>query len=543
MKGLIFEPLTRLDEAAVNRTDIACFIGFAKIRAGEPPDDLRRWLEREGWWPDVHSAGSRPDTSSLHDLPLPVASRECFDRIFAWDQRDYGRTGGDPVVGATYLGAAVRSFFAQGGRKCYVISLGEPVDFAAGRAARDALLSRLIPADSGPYPRREQWHGLHHLLGLLDVSFVVLPDLAELASGYHETALPPLVPPPPVPEFVECSQSGEAVKEERQVVRIAAPCCIDEEYGIWRDAVHRAALWISHHRRDVQFIAALPLPHRESGAAHDPLAFMHARGWLSGALAPSPCPGVGSGLTDAEKEGCSIASAFLQLSYPWLENSSARDLPAGLEPPEGVLAGILARNALTRGTFRNGCALPVHDLTSIIPKLSRSQMEGCNQKAPLRASPLAPLLDRVSLFGPEAGGIRLLSDVTTSNDASHRQASINRTIGLVMRAARSIGEEYVFESSGERLWSRLQSRLSDVLRAMHHAGALIGGGAGDAYQVRCDRSTMTRRDIDNGRVIVQVMIQPAAGIETMRMQLVIGGGGHVSLSALGVGAVADVEAP
>jgi len=541
MKGLIFEPLTRLDEAAVNRTDIACFIGFARVRAGELPDDLRQWLEHEGWWPSIHSSGARPDATSLYDLPLPVASWERFDRLFAWDQRDYGRENGEAVRGATYLGAAVRSFFAQGGRKCYVISCGEPVDFAAGRADRDAMLSLLAPADTGPHPRREQWHGLHHLLGLPGASFVVLPDLAELAAGYHETMLAPLVLPSPVPEFVECSQVGDAAHDERQVVRIAAPCCTDEEYGIWRDAVHRAALWIGNHRRDMQLIAALPLAHRESGAAHDPLAFMHARGWLSGALSHSSCPDAGGGLTGDEE--CSIASAFLQLSYPWLAASHGRDLPAGLEPPEGVLAGILARNALTRGTFRNGCALPVHDLTAIAPKLSRSQMEGLNHKAPLRASPLSPLLDRVSLFGPEGGGIRLLSDVTTSNDASHRQAGINRTIGLVMRAARSIGEEYVFEPSGERLWNQLQSRLGDVLRAMHHAGALSGRGAGDAYQVRCDRSTMSRQDIDNGRVIVQVMIQPAAAIETMRIQLVIGEGGHVSLSALGVETVADVEAP
>lgn len=539
MKGLIFEPLTRLDQAAVNRTDVACFIGFARVRAGELPDDLRRWLEHEGWWPGAHSAGARPDTASRYDLPLPVSSWERFDRLFAWDQRDYGRAGGHPVIGATCLGAAVRSFFVQGGRKCYVVSLGEPADFTAGRAVRDAMLSRLVPVDTGVLPRREQWHGLHHLLGLPDVSFAVLPDLAELAAGYHEAALPSLVPPPPVPGFVECSQAGEAVREEKQVVRIAAPCCTDAEYGVWRDVVHRAGLWISTHRRDAQLIAALPLPHRESGAARDPLAFMHGRGWLSGVLSSSLCPDAGSGLT----EGCSIASAFVQLSYPWLEAAYGGDLPAGLESPEGVLTGILARNALTRGTFRNGCALPALDLTAVFPRLSRAQMEGLNRKAPLTASPSSPLLDRVSLFGFEEGEVRLLSDVATSNDASHRQASINRTIGLIMRAARAIGEEYVFESSGERLWSRLQSRLSDVLRAVHHAGALSGRGAGDAYQVRCDRSTMTSQDIDNGRVIVQVMIQPAAGIEIMRIQLVIGDGGHLSLSALGVEAAAGVEVP
>jgi hypothetical protein len=530
MKGLIFEPLTPKAEAAANRTDLACFIGLARVREGEPPSDLRAWLQQEGWWPTGSAVGARPAT--LYDVPLPVASWERFDQLFAWDEREYGEAGGAAVRGATYLGAAVRSFFAQGGRKCYVVSCGEPAALAADRAARDAMLLKLVPADIGRSPRREEWHGLHHLFGLPGASFVALPDLAELAAEYHEAPLAPLALPRPVPEFIECSQpGGEEPTAAKQVVQLAAPTCTDAEYAIWRDTVHRAAVWIADHRRDLQLLAALPLPHLDSTAAADLLAFMHAEGWLSGALAAGSCPAAG---TDAEKEACSIASAFLQLGYPWLQAGYAGDLPAGLEPPEGVLAGLLARNALTRGTFRNGCALAPHNLQGLAPRLRPAQMEGRNPRAPLRASPMAPLIDRVSLFGPETGAIRLLSDVTTSNDAACRQANINRTIGLVMRAARCIGEEYVFESSGERLWQQLRSRLTDVLRAMHQAGALAGRDQADAFFVRCDRSTMTQNDLDNGRVIVQVMIHPAASIEAMRIQLAIGDGGRVTLSALGL---------
>jgi phage tail sheath protein FI len=209
-------------------------------------------------------------------------------------------------------------------------------------------------------------------------------------------------------------------------------------------------------------------------------------------------------------------------------------VPANLEPPEGVIAGLLARNALTRGTFCSATALAIHDLVTVAPQLRQSQQFGINPKAPLRASPQAPFIDRVSLLGPTPEGFRLLSDVTTSNNSNYRQASISRTIGLMMRVARAIGEEYVFESSGERLWGQLQARLEDVLGAMQQVGALAGTRPGEAFQVRCDRSTMTQQDIDSGRVIVQVMIRPAAGIETMRIQFAFGDGGHVALSSLGM---------
>jgi phage tail sheath protein FI len=124
--------------------------------------------------------------------------------------------------------------------------------------------------------------------------------------------------------------------------------------------------------------------------------------------------------------------------------------------------------------------------------------------------------------------------VTTSNEPSYRLASISRTIGLVLRAARNIGDAYVFETSGARLWHRIAASMRDVLAALQAAGALSGGGSGDAFQVRCDRSTMTQQDIDNGRVIVQVMLIPAGTIETMRIQLTMGKGRQVSLAALGM---------
>lgn len=531
MKELIFEALTPQADAASNRTDLVCFIGFSKVRPVEPPEDLRQWLQHEGWWSSSASAGSQSGDNSLYDVPVPIASWERFDQLFAWDQRPYGDAS---TLGASYLGAAIRSFFAQGGRKCYVVSCGEPVALDADRATRDAMLLKLVPNYSDQRSQRSNWHGLHHLFGLPGASFVAMPDLAELAGLYREATITPIEVPPPMPQFVECSQATAPVAKERQVIHLAAPSCTDAEYDRWRSTIHRAALFIAGHRRDMQLLAALPMPQRESEAASGLLGFMHRRGWLSGALSAQICPADISALGDAEKEACSISSAFLELGYPWLQASYAGDLPANLEPPEGVMAGVLARNALTRGTFRSVTALALHDLIRVAPQLRQSQQYGIDGKAPLRASPEAPLIERISLIGPTVDGMRILSDVTTSNDINYRQATISRTIGLVMRVARSIGEEYVFETSGERLWGQLKARMEDVLSAMQRVGALAGTRPDEAFQVRCDRSTMTQQDIDNGRVIVQVMIRPVASIETMRIQLAFGDGGSVSLSSLGM---------
>jgi hypothetical protein len=514
MKGLIFEAAASRSEAAPTRTDVACFIGYAGVRDLEVPQRLRAWLQHQGWWSSRSSPGIHPGAESLFDLPVPIDNWEQFDRLFAWDRRNYGSGA---TTGATYLGAAVRSFFAQGGRRCFVISLGAPVDLSDGQDARSARIQELVPKGVKDRWDRSGWHGLHHLFGLPEVSLVAMPDLAELASVYREDLPPPLEVEGPEPQFVECSQPV-AMGEESRVVRLAPPRCTDTEYGRWAAAVRRAAKWLSDARRDVQLLAALPLPHGESRAARDLLGFMHGQGWLTGTLNATG----------------SLATAFLQLSYPWLRLRYADDLPTNLEPPEGVMAGLLARNALTRGTFRSATALEIHDVMDMTPDLSRAEQQGTNPAAPPQASPQAPLMDRVSLFGATPEGIRLLSDVTTSNDSHSRQASINRTIALVMRTARTIGQEFVFEHSGERLWQQVEDRFTDVLGAMQAAGALAGQRPEDGFQVRCDRSTMAQQDIDSGRVIVLVEIRPAASIETMRIQLTVGHGGRVSLSALGM---------
>jgi hypothetical protein len=103
-------------------------------------------------------------------------------------------------VGTTYLGAAVRSFFAQGGRKCYVVSMGAPWPVAARRTDRMAALKRIVPGYPDPANvvsdvDRASWTGIGHLFGLPDVSMLSVPDLAD-ACGVDEREPTPLEPPP-----------------------------------------------------------------------------------------------------------------------------------------------------------------------------------------------------------------------------------------------------------------------------------------------------------------------------------------------------------
>jgi hypothetical protein len=62
----------------------------------------------------------------------------------------------------------------------------------------------------------------------------------------------------------------------------------------------------------------------------------------------------------------------------------------------------------------------------------------------------------------------------------------------------------VFEPNGERLWANVRSTVEDFLYNEWYGGKLLGPTPKHAYFVRCDRSTMTQADLDNGRLVCEV---------------------------------------
>jgi hypothetical protein len=68
----------------------------------------------------------------------------------------------------------------------------------------------------------------------------------------------------------------------------------------------------------------------------------------------------------------------------------------------------------------------------------------------------------------------------------------------------------VFEPNGEALWQKVRDTVSNFLFNQWQSGALVGTHPEEAYFVKCDRSTMTQNDLDNGRLIIVI------GVATVR---------------------------
>lgn len=521
MYGLRFETAALPLRPDPNRVDVACFVGYVARRPGALPASVidglaaQRWLVRDasaprGWVPGPWRTDA-DGIEALLQVPVALDNWAAFDALFAWDERPV-RAGG-PRRCATYLGAAVRSFFAHGGRRAVVVRAGDPwpvLEAAGGRAAArgDRLAALLAPEAAAVDPAT--WRGLGHLFGLPEVALVAMPDLADACADDGEV-VDVAVEAPSSPEvFVECSDGGEAGEQEDVGLRdLAPPRCDGAGFEAWRDALAAARARFATHHREMELVAALPLPHagvRSVEVSGTVWAQADFAAWLERAE-------ILRHDADDDPQGRPPA-AFVQFGWPWLKTRHSGDLPALLEPPDGLLAGLLARNALSRGTFRSVAGTPLPAVYGSEPVLDWSGVAG---------TPSDRLAARVCVAAPGADGWALRSDASASDVEPWRAGGVSRLFGAILRAARRAGESALFDANGPALWGRVRRSLEQTLLAFWREGALGGATADEAFAVRCDRSTMSQNDLDNGRVRAEIAVLPVAAVERITVVLELTG--------------------
>jgi phage tail sheath protein FI len=109
-------------------------------------------------------------------------------------------------------------------------------------------------------------------------------------------------------------------------------------------------------------------------------------------------------------------------------------------------------------------------------------------------------------------GLRVWGARTISTDSQWKYVSVRR---LIIYLERSIDEGIkwvVFEPNSEAVWKRVVAFVQGFLYTVWRSGALLGSTPAEAFFVRCDRSTMTENDVDNGRLICEigvVAVRPA----------------------------------
>lgn len=534
--GILFTSSRPTRSGLSSRADVAMFAGCIARRPRAVPAFLKAALVEGGWSEKGLFKADDAQLDSLLNIPVPVESWSEFDRLFAWDRRPAAPGSGDMLP--TALGLAVKSFFAEGGAKAYILRTGDPLPLVApdmspeDEAASKAQL--LAWADASPpndadqrvplLPGMEQigsppdptdpatWRGAAMIYAVDDCAMLCLPDLPDLCAGAPEAILPLGEVPGPPEQFRPCAPPVPELAPEPRAARpeYRAPRLDRAGYARWTEAIREALKMLGRprgpaHRRDIMLVSALPLPRIGAefteGEARWPLAILDADGILA--------PG------QRMLNGAQAGSARLQLGYPWIATGDSAVLPEGVQSPEGVLAGIIARTALAEGAFRSAAGRSCPSVQRTLPELATSDIA---RGLPGKATWLG---ERLCLIGEKRGSMELLSDTTMADDRNWRAGGVSRLMGIILRAARQFGEDLAFEPSGPALWARVRGTVESFLEELWRLGAFEGRDRREAFEVICGPDSMTQADIDNGRVICRIGFSAAYPIERITVSLLL----------------------
>jgi len=184
-----------------------------------------------------------------------------------------------------------------------------------------------------------------------------------------------------------------------------------------------------------------------------------------------------------------LDSSFAALYYPWVTiNDPLAKAPLNL-PPSGFIAGVYARSDLQRGVIKAPANLGLRSVTGLETALTKDQLDLLNAEG----------ID--CLRAIQGRGYRVWGARTASSDPEWKYVNLRRYFAYIEHSIEKGTQWVVFEPNGEATWANVRRTVEDFLFNEWQSGALQGTKAEQAYFVRCDRSTMTQNDLDNGRLI------------------------------------------
>ena len=201
-------------------------------------------------------------------------------------------------------------------------------------------------------------------------------------------------------------------------------------------------------------------------------------------------------------------STYAALYHPWLEildpsqRSAQGAPPPRLQlPPSGFVTGIYARTDIARGVFKAPANETVLGIVQLESNITKPRQDVLNPEG----------INALRYF--EGRGNRVWGARTISSDPEWMYVNVRRLFIYLEHSIDKGTQWAVFEPNNERLWANIRHTIEDFLRATWMTGALMGTKPEEAYFVRCDRTTMTQNDLDNGRLICLIGVAPTKPAE------------------------------
>jgi len=196
-----------------------------------------------------------------------------------------------------------------------------------------------------------------------------------------------------------------------------------------------------------------------------------------------------------------------------IENIVRQDM--NILPSSGAMAGIYTRTDSDRGVWKAPVNTAMNAVISPTVEITDDQQADMN--GPLDGKAVNAIREFAGQ-GTLVWGARTLDG--NSND--YRYINVRRTLIYIEQSIKIAIRRFVFEPNDGNTWAQVKSMIDGFLTTTWEQGGLMGDKASDAFEVSVGLgSTMTAKDVLEGYMIVQVLLQmlrPAEFIELVFKQ-------------------------
>lgn len=445
-------------------------------------------------------------------LPIMIASLADYGATFGGAHRHRHTltevapgTSGAVMIGATWyrpdiaqrydLFDSLRLFYANGGGKCFVVSVGSYQDAPSGQAFEA---------------------GLAAVRNLAGPTMLIIPEAVRLSSGAYAAVIQDML--------TQCHYTRDRVA----ILDVPVPSeTVPDPVTLFR-----------------QMVSAAPFEARQYGMAYYPFvqtSLVDATALGYGSLEPSaratlqgallPMAGGNAALRDLigkitqvgpdDKDYATIGQSLTAQLPAFADLIAAMAAIEGVLPPSPAIAGVYARNDSVRGVWNAPANVSLLSVTKAAVEVTNQMQDDLS--VPLDGLAINVIRDFIGR-GTLVWGARTLD----GNSSEWRYISVRRSMTYIEQSVKLALEQFVFEPNAAQTWVTVTAMIENFLSGLWRAGGLAGTTPNQSLYVRCGLgSTMTGQDILDGRMIVEIglaIVRPAEFI-VLRLQQRMQNGG------------------
>jgi phage tail sheath protein FI len=264
-----------------------------------------------------------------------------------------------------------------------------------------------------------------------------------------------------------------------------------------------------HTLKNLQNVSLVAIPGQTSAALQQAVIDHCEEMRYRFAVLDGPAPDNDT-LTDVQFHRQQYDTKYAALYHPWLTipdpfPSSLATLRQYPIPPSGHVLGLYARVDNERGVHKAPANEVVRGITGLTRYFTKGEQDILN--------PYPQNINVVRDFRPNNRGIRVWGARCITSDNDYKYVNVRRLLIFLEDSIDRGLQWVVFEPNAEALWARVRRAVTNFLTTVWRNGALEGTTPAEGFFVKCDRTTMTRDDIDNGRLICVIGVAPVKPAE------------------------------